>query len=217
MYRFVVRVLNWCTTSDNDNVGGNPLWLPGILWLPGVGADTGVCPYRPYQNDNPVNMIRHNHEFIRHHPWIKSRHFIPHRLHHFASRVQPHLATYHLAEQRETILRADGNEIRSRPRVIVSLQSYGPVVVSFRIVGYDGFPLVHLSISVGARCNVPLPSPANPGNMPASCALGLPASAGAHRAQPGDPHTAALPIDGPYPSPPASALRLRGTTPGIVW
>ena len=120
---------------------GNALWLPRFLWFVFPWAGTGACPYivRPvativYQHNDPVNVIRRNHERIAFNTGIMFRQFVPRRLNNAATIVQPHFPVNDLTEQTCAILRYDDHEIRAGPRVIVPAQPDRTAVAFVRVI-----------------------------------------------------------------------------------
>jgi len=62
---------------------GNPPWLPVFLWVR-IRAGTGACPY---DDNDAVDVIGHNNEFINLDTYIMTWNFVPHCLNHFAGFV----------------------------------------------------------------------------------------------------------------------------------
>ena len=67
---------------------GNPLWLPwsavNPLWSPWFWAGRGACPYgfhicaaSPYEDDDAVYVVGHDHEFVQRNPGVMLRQVAP--------------------------------------------------------------------------------------------------------------------------------------------
>ena len=124
----------------NRNRRGRPLCLPDFL-SKYDRATTGGCPY----NDNDaVNMIRHNNEFIYIYSRVMEWDFIPHGLIHVARIVQYHFPVHNVPEQTFPVLRTNGDEIGPGPGIIITLQSNGTAVV------VNNGIICHINILVGA-------------------------------------------------------------------
>ena len=98
-------------------------------------------------------MIRHNDEFVQLRLWKMIWDFQPTLLCHFSTFIYPHIPIYNFTKQTCAIVRHDGDEIGTRPGVIVSLQTNGLTVV-FRVIhyffiltGYLFYPFFHFSPS----------------------------------------------------------------------
>jgi len=91
-------------------------------------------PYVVHDAYDAVDMIGHHHEGVQFHVLEMVRDFMPTRAHDFPHVVQPHFPVHHVAEQRGAPVGADGDEIRARLGVIVSLQPDGTAVVALEFV-----------------------------------------------------------------------------------
>src|SRR3990172_7570162 len=76
------------------------------------------CPYK----HNSMHVVGHHHDDIRYGVWKMRRDFLPTCLDDFSGIVHSHLTIHHLAEQTSAVLRADGDEIRARLRVVVPFE-----------------------------------------------------------------------------------------------
>jgi hypothetical protein len=77
----------------------------------------------PYQyairdNNYPVNVIRHNAKHTKHHIREPFRQPLPSAPHHPPNVLQPHVPIEHPTRETDRVLRADGDEIYSRPTVV---------------------------------------------------------------------------------------------------
>jgi len=90
----------------------------------------GACPY---EDDDAVNVIGHNDECVGLNAGVKCWQFVPHVLNHLTCIVQSHLTIHHLAKQTRPILRADGDEIRTRLAVVVTFQSNAATMKAFGV------------------------------------------------------------------------------------
>lgn len=70
-----------------------------------------------------MDVIRHYHKRIQFYIWIVLGQIIPTKLRKLAKRIQPYLSIDYFAKQTLAIVRANGNKIRARPRVIVIAQT----------------------------------------------------------------------------------------------
>jgi hypothetical protein len=66
--------------------------------------------------------------------------FHPFRPRDFSPFIQMHLAIDDATEYMQTTVRCNGNEIRTRRRIIISRQTNGTLVMDCRIVGYNSPP-----------------------------------------------------------------------------
>ena len=77
----------------------------------------------PYDGNNPMNMIGHDHAFIHFYIGEMDQDIIPTFLDHPPRIIQPHFPIHDFAEQTFPILGADGDEIRPVLGIIVSMQT----------------------------------------------------------------------------------------------
>ena len=89
-------------------------------------------PYGFRDRNDPMDMVRHHYERVGFHPGIMVRQFVPYHLNHPPRVVQPHFPVYDFAEQAYPFMGADGDEIRTGLRIIVSAQTDGPAIVALR-------------------------------------------------------------------------------------
>jgi hypothetical protein len=98
----------------------------------GQGNHKG-CPYRHlsggFHDDDPVDVIRHDAEYIQFDGGKPNRHCIPFLQDDPSRVVQVHLTIDYASEEARPILYADGNEIRSGLRIIVPFQAKGSAMV----------------------------------------------------------------------------------------
>ena len=71
-------------------------------------------------NDDPVDVIRHDYKTIQADIWIPRRQSIPRRFHRAACVVQPHFAVPYHSEQACALSCADRHKIRARHGVIIA-------------------------------------------------------------------------------------------------
>jgi hypothetical protein len=76
-----------------------------------------------------VNVIRHHDECVGFRRRESSRHLVPEGFDHEAPIVHLHQTGNDLPEQTPSILDTHGNEVRTRARVIESMQTHGPPIV----------------------------------------------------------------------------------------
>lgn len=89
------------------------------------------CGFMKIQNS--MKMIRHDHVRAQINVSKSFWQIQPFPVNDFAEIIQPHLPIYHLAKQTIALIRDDGDEIRARLCVIISLQADGFSVVYFWI------------------------------------------------------------------------------------
>ena len=89
-------------------------------------------------------MIRHNDEFVQLRLWKMIRDFQPTLLGPFPTFIDPHFPVYNFTKQTCAIVRHDGDEIGTRPGVIVSLQTNGLTVVFREIHYFLSLPVINL-------------------------------------------------------------------------
>ncbi len=125
-----------------------------------VWAGTGACPYNrawPGEDDDAVDMVRHDHEGVSFDAGIPFRDLVPDCLHHFTSIRQAYFLTCYITQEARPILCADRHEICSGLSVIVSVQAKGtPVVDVHDIIQQMGsiawaFPQTQTERGVGAK------------------------------------------------------------------
>ena len=83
---------------------------------------------------NPVDMIRHDHEFIQINMGTMTCNVRPTLFHHASRGVQPHFPVHHVAEQTGPALGANRYKIGTGLRIIVPFQADGPATVAVLIV-----------------------------------------------------------------------------------
>ncbi len=88
------------------------------------------------EDNDGMDVIRHNHEGVQLHGREPIRQGVPHLLNHCASRIKPHPLLHHLAEQALPVLRADGDKITAGFAVVILFQPDGTAMVLLGIVGY---------------------------------------------------------------------------------
>jgi len=79
-------------------------------------------------------MVRHNHTFIQSDIMESFSQFIPYRLDHPPSIIQPHHPIHHFPKQPFPILRTNRHKIRTVLRIIIPLQPNGLTVMYVWIV-----------------------------------------------------------------------------------
>jgi len=93
---------------------------------------------RPYQiihnQDNPVHVVGHDHKRIQFNVRVMVGQIVPCPDNDLPKWIHPHLALHHLAKQTFATLRANGDKIRPRLGIIVSLQTDAAAVVFIRVV-----------------------------------------------------------------------------------
>nr|VFJ53215.1 MAG: hypothetical protein BECKDK2373B_GA0170837_104125 [Candidatus Kentron sp. DK] len=93
---------------------------------------------RPYDgtgyNQYPMKMIRHHHPLVQLDFLADCGGPPPFLGNDFAGMVQPHLPVQDFPEQAFPVLCANGQEIRPRLGIIISLQPDGAAVMCFRVV-----------------------------------------------------------------------------------
>ena len=89
------------------------------------------CPYIVHDPENAVHMVGHNDKFIQCGVGKMVRNGLPTSQGRFTPFVQLHHPVQDSTKQMCSILRAEGNEIRSRPGVIPSGQSNRSAMVAF--------------------------------------------------------------------------------------
>src|SRR5688500_8543989 len=108
---------------------------------------------RPYE-DNSVDVVGHDDKRVNVGARIKHRQFVPNTLNHLARTIQSHGPIDDLAEKARSGLHAEGDEIRPRPGIVITLQAKGPAMVPIRVKCqdtalpvYPGFPRFTCSLS----------------------------------------------------------------------
>jgi hypothetical protein len=82
----------------------------------------------PYNDENTVNMVRHNHKLVQFHCGKSIWDSMPLIPYNFTNGIQPHLVLHNFPEQTFPIMGANGYKIRPRLRIIVPLQSDGTAI-----------------------------------------------------------------------------------------
>lgn len=94
----------------------------------------GDAPRRPYgsvclrYNNNPMQVIRHDREFIHSHVGTHNFRAHPLGLHDVPGVIQLHTPINDLAEETMLVMRTDRHEISAGPRIVIFLQANGPPV-----------------------------------------------------------------------------------------
>ena len=91
---------------------------------------------RPYE-DNSVDVVGHDDKRVNVGARIKHRQFVPNLLDHQARIIQPHDPIDDLAEKARSALHAEGDGIRPRPGIVITLQAEGPAMVPIRVKCQD--------------------------------------------------------------------------------
>ncbi len=114
---------------------GNPCGCPG-WYAPAchVGDGLGAHKGRPYQYNNSMNMVGHCDKRVHLDGWKTVGHFRPNTPDHFSCSVQAHSTVSNGAEQPEASLHHNGHKVRTRLRIVISLQPHRSTSMDFRIV-----------------------------------------------------------------------------------
>src|SRR5881296_3966993 len=95
-----------------------PVVVPSVVVLPTV---TDLAP-TVADNDNAVHMVGHHHESIQHNGWEMRWNLTPPLLRDTAAAIETHVPRNHLSEHVASLSQTNGDEIRSRMRVIISAE-----------------------------------------------------------------------------------------------
>lgn len=83
-----------------------------------------------------MHVIRHHHKRVGFHARMTIRQLLPNRVDHFTAMIDAHGAINDLSEQTFPSLSANGHEVRTRLRIIVSPQPYGAAVTLLTVEGH---------------------------------------------------------------------------------
>jgi len=89
---------------------------------------------RPYEDENPMHMIGHDHEPVQEKPREMRREISPAFVCHLAERGKGHPTIHDLTQHTLTAMSADRDEIHARLRVVVARQANRTTTVSFGVV-----------------------------------------------------------------------------------
>lgn len=116
-------------TSARAGPGSAPSDVATSAW-----ATTRVAQYSFVNDDDGVEMVRHDHVNVNDRGRKPVWYGLPHGLHHCSHLIQPHGAIHNSTKERRASLGAERDKICPRLAVIITRQADGPPVMDFRII-----------------------------------------------------------------------------------